>query len=135
MNQVNCNSFDIMYTILPGDSGINGVKMFFADENVVGGLHGPRLNVSNKLNRFDIYDYYAVSVAENPVVEYGVPTLPIEIQQQVIECVKMNRCVLLDLWDDTCDDPIDFYLNLERIDGVITDTKREIMESRKQHNG
>ena len=135
MDTKDCKSFDTMYGFGLSDTGITGVQMLMADANIVGGLHGPRIRISNQLGQFNINDYYALSVSNNPEVEYGVPTLNPEIQQQVIDWVNLNCDTLMGLWHDTYEDTIDFYLDLKRIDGIISPSKLEIMESRKQHNG
>ena len=107
--------FDCMENIKPADTGILDVDMYFTTKDIEGGIHGPRMRISNRLFVFDINDYYALSIGEHPVIEYGVSTLSIEKQQQIEEWIKLNHKILIDFWDGTCDDILDVYKQLKKI--------------------
>jgi len=109
-----------MWQISPSDTGIDNIVMFLSMESVEGKLHGPWLRISNTPNKLDITNYYAVSISNNPVIECGEPKISIETQKQIIEWIKLNLDLLINMWNDVYDDVFDFFDNLIKINNHHT---------------
>jgi len=81
------------------------------------GSHGPRIKVSNNNSKFDLSDNFSVSISDNPEVISGEVKIKNSDLKKIKEWIKLNRNVLMKLWEGQYDDHTDAILDLKPIKG------------------
>lgn len=79
------------------------------------GQHSARIKVSNLNKKFDLSDNFSVSISDEPKVIVGKSKISSNSLNDIFEWVKLNKDILMKLWNGGYDDQTDAILDLRKL--------------------